>query len=387
MSSSLEGRIDIHLTRTGDAVTNVEIHSSRPQLAQGLMAGRAPEEAADLAGLIFSLCGKAQQVAAQTACQAARGLTPGQDVLRQREHAVLVERAQEHAWLLLLSWPELAGHAPDMPGLRTLRQAAESSRFSAYESGVPLAGMAAEPVRFADALDGLLETTLLGEPSSQWACRDLAGFDAWRHQRATPVARLFAELGEGSDLGISRVPLLPALAHMDPALAAELAWQALGTAAYCTAPHWLGEPAETGALVRVSDHVMLADWIARRGRGAGARLLARLLELVELPQRLRDDPGLSDRAAVVRPWRLGDNVGMAGVETSRGLLLHVVRMQDGRVADYRIIAPTEWNFQPGGPLARALTGLAAGPDLEDRARLVSRSLDPCVSYGVKLSDA
>lgn len=369
MSSGLEGRIDINLTRSGGAVANVNIRSSRPQLAQGLMAGRAPEEVADLAGLIFSLCGKAQQVAAQTACQAARGLTPGQDVLRQREHAVLVERAQEHAWLLLLSWPELAGHAPDMSRLRTLRQ------------------VAAEPVRFADILDGLLEATLLGESPSQWARRDLAGFDAWRHQPATPVARLFAELGEGADLGISRVPLLPALACMDSALAVELAGQVLGDAAYCTTPQWLGAPAETGALARVSDYVMLAEWIAQRGRGAGARLLARLLELVELPQRLRGDPGLSARATVVRSWRLGDNVGMAGVETSRGLLLHVVRLQDGRVADYRIIAPTEWNFQPGGPLARALTGLAAGPDLEDRARLVSRSLDPCVSYGVELSDA
>jgi Ni,Fe-hydrogenase III large subunit len=76
LSSSLEGRIDIRLTRHGDAVTDVEIRSSRPQLAQKLMAGRTPEEAADLAGLIFSLCGKAQKVAAQAACEAARGLIP-----------------------------------------------------------------------------------------------------------------------------------------------------------------------------------------------------------------------------------------------------------------------------------------------------------------------
>ena len=386
MSSSLEGRIDIHLTCTGGAVANVDIRSSRPQLAQGLMAGREPEAVANLAGLIFSLCGKAQQVAAQVACQAARGESPGPDVQRQREHAVLVERAQEHVWLLLLSWPELAGHAPDMSSLRALRQAAKSSRFSACESGEP-AGAVAEPARFADALDSLLETALLGESPSQWASRDLAGFDAWRHHSATSVARLFAELGNGPDMGISRVPLLPALAHMDSALAVELAGQVLGDAAYCTTPNWLGAPAETGALARVSDHVMLAEWIARRGRGAGARLLARLLELVEMSQRLRGDPCLSDRATEVRSWMLEDNVGMAGVETSRGLLLHVVRLQDGRVADYRIIAPTEWNFQPGGPLAQALTGLAAGPDLEDRARLVSRSLDPCVSYGVELSDA
>jgi hypothetical protein len=273
-----------------------------------------------------------------------------------------------------------------MPSLLALRQAAESLRFSAYESGVPLAG-AAESSRFADALDGVLETTLLGESPAQWARRDLAGFDAWRHQGATLVARLFADLGAGPDMGTSRTPLLPPLAHLDSAPAVALARHALDDAAYCAAPRWQDEPAETGALARMSAHPMLAGWIAQRGRGAGARLLARLLELAELPQRLRDHSDPPDGAAVVRSWSLEDNVGMAGVETSRGLLVHVVRLRDGRVADYRIIAPTEWNFHPAGPLAQALAGLDAGPGLEARARLVSQSLDPCVAYGVELSDA
>jgi coenzyme F420-reducing hydrogenase alpha subunit len=364
VSSSLEGRIDIRLTCTGDAVTDVVIHSSRPQLAQKLMAGRGPDEVADLAGMIFSLCGKAQRVAAQAACEAASGVAPGRDVRRQREHMVLMERAQEHAWRLLLSWPEQAGQHPDMQALLALRQA--------------------EPARFADVLDGLLETALLGESPARWADRNLTGLDAWRHQGATQLARLFADLGDGPDLGTSRVSMLPALPHLDSVLAADLARHALADEAFCSAPLWLGEPAETGALARMADHPMLEDWIAERGRGAGARLLARLLELAGMPQRLRGDPGQSDR---VRSWALEENVGMAGVETSRGLLLHVVRLQEGRVADYRIVAPTEWNFHQRGPLAQALAGLAAGPGLEARAQLVSQSLDPCVSYGVELSDA
>lgn len=367
MNSGLEGRIDIRLACTDGAVTDVAIHSSRLQLAQKLMAGREPEEAADLAGLIFSLCGKAQRVAAQAACEAAAGLMPGRDVRRQREHTVLIERAQEHAWRLLLGWPEHAGQRPDLPGVLALRQA--------------------EPSCFADVLDALLETTLLGESPALWTGRNLAGFDAWRHQGATQLARLFADLGDGPDLGTSRVPMLPALPHLDPVLAADLARHALADAAFCAAPHWLGQPAETGALARVADHPMLEDWIAERGRGAGARLLARLLELAGMPQRLRGGPDRSDGAAVVRSWTLEDQIGMAGVETSRGLLLHVVRLQEGRVADYRIVAPTEWNFHPRGPLAQALAGLAAGPGLEARAQLVSQSLDPCVSYGVELSDA
>jgi Ni,Fe-hydrogenase I large subunit len=174
---------------------------------------------------------------------------------------------------------------------------------------------------------------------------------------------------------------------MDASLAADLARLALDDAAYCAAPLWHGAPAETGALARMADHPMLAGWIARRGRGAGARLLARLIELAELPQRLRADPGQSPDSRVVRAWPLGENAGMAGVETSRGLLLHVVRLQDGRIADYRIVAPTEWNFHPAGPLAQALRALEAGPGLESRARLVSQALDPCVAYGVELVES
>ncbi len=368
-ASSLEGRIDIRLTRAGSAVAGVEICSSRPRLAQKLMAGRSPEEAADLAGLIFSLCGKAQKVAAQAACEATRGVESAQDVRLRREREVLVELAQEHAWRLLLNWPEQAGRAPDMPSLLKLRQAA------------------ADPVGFAAALETLLETGVLGEAPERWLTRDMAGFDAWRRSGATLVAKLFADLGDGPDPGASHCALLPALGELDDAAARELARRALEDPAFCAAPTWQGLPAETGALARAGNRPPLADWIARRGRGAGARLLARLLELAELPQHLRVEPEPDRRAQVVRAWALGENTGMAGVETSRGLLVHVVRLAAGKVAEYRIVAPTEWNFHPAGPLAQALAGLGSGPGLEAAARLVSRSLDPCVAYGVELIDA
>jgi len=366
LSASLEGRIDIRLTRVGSAVADVEIRSSRPQLAQKLMAGRGPKEAADLAGLIFSLCGKAQKVAVQAACEAARGMEPAPEVRQRREREVRVELAQEHAWRLLLNWPEQAGRVPDRPSLFKLRQAA------------------AEPARFADTLESLLHTVMLGEAPSTWLGRAGDGFDVWRQSGATLLADLFAGLGDGPDTGVSHCTLLPALADLDDASVRALARHALDAPSFCAAPLWQAEPAETGAVARRADHDLLAAWIARRGRGAGARLLARLLELAELPQHLRGGSASTGRAEVIRAWPLGDNAGMAGVETSRGLLIHVVRLKDGKVEEYRIVAPTEWNFHPAGPLAQALARLETGASLEAAARLVSQSLDPCVAYGVEL---
>lgn len=369
MSPSLEGRIDICLPRSADGVARIV--SSRPQVAQRLLAGRSPGEAAELAGMIFTLCGKAQRSAAEAACAAAQGRAASAADSRSSQPAILAEMVQEHAWRLLLDWPARQGQPADPGRLLHLRRAG------------------AEPAALAEALDDLLAGTLLGEPAADWLGRftgaaPLAGFDAWAHGQASPTAALFAALGQAADQGISRVPLLPALVQLKPAEVAALAEAALADPGFCARPEWpvtgpARQAAETGALARCQSDAPLSDWLAQRGRGVGARMLARLLELARLPAWLR-----GNGPPVLHAWSLPDQVGVAGVETSRGLLLHLVRLAEGKVDQYRIIAPTEWNFHPAGALAEALAGLTASADPEAAARRIALSLDPCVEYGISL---
>lgn len=355
MTNRLEGRIHVRLTQHEDRIADVAIRSTRPQLARKLMTGRTPEEAADLAGLIFSLCGQAQRAAAKAACRAALGITDE----TAGTPSVLMELAREHAWRLLLDWPQEAGQAPDMTSLMALRQANEET--------------------FADTLAALVRERLLGEAPSDWLTRDLAGLDAWIRQGGTLPARLFASLGDGPDTGISHTGFLPELSAWSLETATDLAHRTLDEQAFCTLPDWRGAPAETGAIARTHGHPLVAGWIARRGRGMGARLLARLVELATLPERFR-----KGSLPVIHAWSISkdaEQVGLAGVETSRGLLFHVATLRDGKVADYRILAPTEWNFHPAGPLAQALIGLRAEKEL---AKLVAHSLDPCVGFDVEV---
>lgn len=363
MANELEGRIDVRLTRRDGRVTAVDIRSSRPQLARKLMAGHTPEEAAHLAGLIFSLCGQAQRAAAAAACAAALG----RDAHAADVSPVWRELASEHAWRLLLDWPAEARAAPDMASLPRLRQAA--------------------PEDFFAVLADLLRDQLLGQPPADWLARDLEGFNTWRQAGATLPARLFRALGDGPDAGQSTAAQLPALAAWDAPMAAALAWSALRQADFCARPDWHGHPAETGALARMHAHPLLAAWIARRGRGMGARLLARLVELAWLA-----DPAWRAGTPPLRAWSIGKDddgnaVGIAGAETSRGLLFHIACLKDERIVDYRILAPTEWNFHPAGPLVEALSGLPGDAELARGARLVARALDPCVAYGVEVVDA
>lgn len=359
-----EGRVEVILLRRGGVLGEVRTVSSRPQLAQRLLGGGRPERAVQLAGMLFSVCGRAQRVASETAVEAARGLTPSRDTRVRRELEVLAETAREHLWQFLVRGPELIDQTPDASALRGLRQ-------------VPL-----DAARLAALLEGLLGERVLGESTEAWLGRDPHVLEEWIAGMSTPAARLLrlaCTAGEGVGC---RTRLLPPLSALDEADARGLARRALQEPAWCVHPDWLGEPAETGALARRAGEPPVSSWIAAHGRGVAARLLARLAELAGMPRRLTEGG-----YTVVRGWPLGGGVGIAGVETARGLLLHVVRLEDDRVTDYRILAPTEWNFHPAGALAQALAVLPADGLLETRARLLILSLDPCVEFGLEVRDA
>jgi hypothetical protein len=381
-------------------VHGVELSSTRPQVAQRLMAGREPAQAAELAGLVFSLCGRAQRVACELACAAADCVPADPEADRVRTRRVLMELAQEHAWRLLLDWPECLPDrrdlAPDRVGLVALRQATAEPMPGPRPRPEPEPEPGSRRVPHTDPLADRLEGLVadwLGLAPSAWLALDLAGLADWSARGETLLARLFRTLGEGPDPGASTCPLLPQLGRLGPEGLADLAGRALCDPEFCARPRWAARPAETGAVARGASRRPLRDWIEARGRGLGARMLARLVELALLPEWLR---GLSGAGGGGPSWlgarSLGNGVGVGAVETSRGLLLHAVRLIDGRIADYRILAPTEWCFDPLGPLIESLGGLDwegphPAPDLERLARLVVRSLDPCVAFGLELRDA
>ena len=79
---------------------------------------------------------------------------------------------------------------------------------------------------------------------------------------------------------------------------------------------------------------------------------------------------------------LGAAQALAWCEMPRGLLLHWVQLDaHDRVQDYRVLAPTEWNFHPAGALARAVAALA--PEDTAAAQLLAAAFDPCVACSVQ----
>jgi Ni,Fe-hydrogenase I large subunit len=371
-----EGEITVRLSCSDHRVHKVSVASSRAGLPPRLVRGRPPADVQRLVPLLFSICQRAQGAASAAAIAAAQGL---EAPVRDRQRQVLdvtLETLQEGVWRLLIDWPKSMGEQARVPAVASVRQASGA----VVDDGATLDMLLA-------LADDVLREHVYGAPAETWlASMDVAAFDRWVEAGPTLPARLLRRMrDEAPGLGRSDVALMPdaTLESLRRAVIEDLEAQP----DYARFPRWGGRPAETGALARQAAAPLIAALLARDGRTASTRFAARLVELAVLMRDLRARSG--GRVAAARGHALPDGVGLGLAETARGLLLHRVQVERGLVTDYRIVAPTEWNFHPQGPLPHGLAGRSAADHgrLERDARVVVQSLDPCVACRVEIANA
>lgn len=227
-----------------------------------------------------------------------------------------------------------------------------------------------------------------GAPDAWLALMDGDTVDAWVGRAYTLPARLLRELmATAPELGRSDVALMPVPRR--EALVKCVVPALRRTPEFAQAPRWDGVPVETGALARMHAHPLVAAFRRRFGNAVPTRMAARLCELAALLGHLSGAHADDQAAPWAHAFPLERGTGLAAVQTARGLLLHYVAVAEGRVAHYRIVAPTEWNFHPEGALVRGLDRLEA-PDeatLVRRARLAVQALDPCVACRIEVGHA
>jgi hypothetical protein len=368
-AADVAGELVVGLQMRGTTVARVDVASTRPQVADRLLARRTVSEALALVPRVFAICGRSQAIAAQLAVEAARDESPAAAMLAQRTRQIEAEMAHEYLWRALIDWSRDSGTAP---------------RTAAF--GAARAALAREDAPVAAAIASVVERDVLAGASSVWYDRaDLSALESWIQRAATPAACLLGAVHrEGTDQGAPRdgcaVPLLPPFAG---STASQVLKSLDADAQFERAPHLDGKPAETGALARLQSHPLVAATEEAHGRSVLTRLTARITELARLAA------GRAAPKPVLGLRRLADGRGLGWVETARGLLLHVIDIAHGRIARYRIVAPTEWNFHARGALAAGLEGVHAADEsaLRRRADWLVQALDPCVTYRLEVTHA
>ena len=377
-----EGRVEITLHKGCVATIRYE----RPVEVSPLLTGQEPEEVMPLVSTLYGICANAQAHAAVLALEAASGSAADDRTQRARALVTSMENLRENILRIALEWPKLTGCMPDGTAVRPAVSFLPRMRLALFNGRNPFALDAATEYDWNAALyviadaERLLEETIFGEPLAHWLSRrGHVGHIDWCVTAKTPAARLIAHLADSG--WMHRADIHCGSIGLPGATPAELWPRRLaregGLAPFSTEA---GVPETTLYSRRARDGVVAS----LNSAGLGARFLARLVELARLPGEMRSLIGGDGEPKTVSEYADGAGIGI--VEAARGLLLHVVRLHNGRVDRYRIVSPTDWNFDRQGIAARCLATLDGHHDEDERvalAHLIVNAIDPCVAYEVR----
>ncbi len=358
------------------------IEGHRPVVGNGtlgrLLRGQQGEAVERSLGQLFGLCSHAHRRAARLALNAAHP-HPERRLLNEPPVLLWLETARDHLRSMAVDWPRRQPGLPPKPdSLAWLRDCPLSMSHTAQQTTEDQAWKALTQLRC------WLEDRLLGQPTGSWLIqhREPDALARWcrSHAPNLPPAQALHTWHETAHA------LAPATHHLDlldtdPARQAA-ALQALAhTVAsdddFAQRPTWLGQGAETGPWTRLRHRNKTST-----ATTAWTRLSARWTELMEIAAIKPHTPAqLMPDVLASGALRVAEGQAIAWCEMARGLLLHWVQLDaQGRVADYRVLAPTEWNFHPQGVLAKALTTLA--PQDTASAWALAAAFDACVDCQV-----
>jgi hypothetical protein len=365
----------------------VSLVGQRPVLLEGrlgrLLRGQRGEEVGRSLSSVFTLCAHAHRRTCELALAVAQG---GPPILLPTEPpvALWLETARDHLRSIALDWPQ---RLPELGGASNLDWLSDCP-LPLFSTQAPTD--ARSSIEKLDQLRQWLEQRILGQTIDKWLldhCQPDALLD-WCNAQAAylPLAR---SLSACYPIANSLRPSTRCLHVLDEDATqqrqqlSQLARSMVDEADFVQHPSWLGQCAENGPWTRLRHR---QDEAAIK-HSAWTRMCARWIELVELAAASQQASGFSEVPLLSSgAMRLGEGQALAWCEMARGLLLHWVQLDaGGSVQDYRVLAPTEWNFHPQGALATAVAGLA--PDDSVKANLLAAAFDPCVACTIELPEA
>lgn len=392
---TLAGSIQIDLFHHAGHANQVQITSTRQGAATRVLLGKTPEQVLNTVPLLFTLCGNAQAYAALLACRAALGMVVAPEIDAAQNLLVQLETLREHAWRILLDWPKFIGFSPEKTAIAALLKFDGLFKQTLFRNGEAfkldsLVNIdSAQLNQLINELETLINDAIFNKSLGSFLnFNSEAQLRDWLPQNPALPAQLLSTIynQDWPAIGQSTISCLPELAAED------VHWQMQqhGLTAFVRAPNWLGCCFESTLLNRQLPHPLIIDLCSRYGNGLQVRLVGRLLEVAGIPAQLRQLLGqISANSTLPVQQGSSGGMGLAQVQAARGLLIHRLVLHKGKVYDYRVVAPTEWNFHPKGVVAYSLKRLQADSvnDLQRQAELLINAIDPCVPYQLNLIDS
>jgi len=374
------GKLHITLNYAAKKVQQVNIQSTRPLHISRLFIGKTPEQTLTILPLLFNVCGVAQSFAAVTALSNALNKKENMALTLARQLLVKVEMLREHCWWLLIN-QDKTKLAPFIKFVNQFKQAIFING-NAFNLNSQLQINDELLASLISQLENNVDAIFLGQRLNYLALKNSDNLKEWLKNNYSIPAVLLNELFElqYQSVGRTEFSLLPELTEAE--LKEYIAQQ--NADELSRFPTWKNQCYESSCLNRQQFNPLIADLLQKHGNGLLTRFAARLCELANLADVIKQNAAALKTASSL----IDSKSCLAQVQTSRGLLIHRVELHHGVIKNYQIIAPTEWNFHPRGVVALSLQQLTASNTtlLQQQARLLINALDPCVSFTVLIEE-
>ena len=374
-----EDLIRIRATRSGGVITKVTIDLPQRAWMGSSVIGLTPEAAGNLLLEQASHSPRAHACAVCLAAAAAEGKpAPAPDSLIATERTLAAEAADSHLRRLLIDWPPYFGFEPRYSHFAEFHRRLTLNTDTSAEAAFALGGEILDLVA-REMLAGFFNQIRMPHGIGEFIERLNAGGSL-----GTVLGELIA-LGASAPPKPRPVPLLGTLSAA--AWANEIgAWP---SADFVARPTYHGEAAETGPLARHAASP-LVRLLLERGHRLSARLFAKAIEVGDCASRMRY-PFTDDVAPLADAAQAEPGIGVARVETARGVLLAWVRVADGVIADCGMIPAGAWNFHPEGAFCREALCATLVPEDHDgalrRVSMLAVACDPSLPYRVEVHEA
>lgn len=373
--SELAGKLDVQVKWHDGTIQQVIVTSSRPQKVTELFCGKKLDDVIELIPMLYSLCGVSQKVAAIRAAEGALRIQTSEQIEQARGMLVLAETARELVLRLFSDW------LPDRSNIKVkmIKWFADVTR--KYNWALCLGPQHVDQINLdscAKDLENILSLSVIKEITN--ASSMSAFIEASSESVTSEVRELFASkiahlVGEGK-AGVDLT---------DVAMQAEVL-ELLKTDnayAFCAQPE-LNDKCYENSLYTLSckdNRLNKKDYFSSLNE-LSFRFFVLIDALCSIPQHIRNEPERS----LIKTSHTGTGI----VKAARGALLHHLQLEGGPtseciVKDYKIVAPTEWNFHPRGTLVKMLEGVKVAKDqLLILVESLIKLIDPCVTWQLKL---
>lgn len=363
------GSVEITVTPSGGAPGRVRVKSTRRTRVTAMLVGQpADERLPRMISLLYTLCPQAQASAWKAAVALAQRRELAPEIIEPWAAAVQLEAMTEHMRCFVLELPKALGMEDTVSARPVGALRAKISRAASLDEAGRRALLAEASAAARDLLFG--HSGPLPSLSERKSTAEIEAWVSTLRNVLRPVLSYLVMLPR--ELGVATARRLDTAS---PTVRKELTTE-LARPGFCFEPHLFTGPAQTSALSRRVASPALMPELLRRRPGCFDYFYARLLELGTWCR------GFEAPSALISGFSPEPGVGISFVETARGVLTHRVRLERGIVREASIVAPTEWNFYPGGAAEEALNslGVTDWASWRSRAEIVVRQFDACIPY-------